>query len=121
MAQKAATSGTGAEAGTGLLKDQILDLRKQVLAVTGGMESLQGDFANQPTAASLQATADSLQNCIDQIESYNVQLETLSQTVSVLKNYVKNFNNFLCNSMISNNADKAAEETLTEVLSDLPD
>ena len=127
MARKAAVryigtgDGVGGVDGTELLKEQILDLKKQVLTLTGGMESLQGDIANQPAADSLQATADSLQNCLDQQDIFLAKLDTLSQTVFVLTNYVKTFNNFLCNSMISNNADKAAEDSLTEVLSGLPD
>lgn len=121
MARKAAVRDTGTVAGTELLKEQILDLKKQVLTLTGGMESLRGDIAKTAPAKSAQATADSLQNCLDQQDIFLAKLDTLSQTVFVLTNYVKTFNNFLCSSMISNNADKAAEDSLTEVLSGLPD
>ena len=114
MVRKTTESDTGTVEDVGSLKDQILDLKKQIITLTNGMESLQGEVKAQ-------SVAGPLQNFADQQGIFFAQIETLSQKVSVLEAYIKNFNTYLCNSMISNNADKVAEDALTEVLSGLPD
>jgi len=103
MARKTAVAqeeGTVSTHDVGLLKEQILDLKKQVLALT------------------IDSTAT--QDVTELLQDHAQQLEALTQTISVLHSYVKMFNTFLSNSMISNNADKAAEDALTEVLNGLP-
>lgn len=82
------------------LKDQVLGMKKQV----GGLEDKIGTFTSCECSSDISAE----------------QFESVEQKVDVLLTYVKTFNNFLNNSMISNNADKAAEDALTDVLSELP-
>ena len=57
---------------------------------------------------------------LTELSSNDNSTEQLEKKVEVLSTYVTVFNNFLNNSMISNNADKAAEDALTDILVDLP-
>ena len=81
-------------------KEQLLSLKKEV---TG----LRRDVAE-------------LVSKLTELSSNDNSTEQLEKKVEVLSTYVTVFNNFLNNSMISNNADKAAEDALTDILVALP-